>query len=530
MAVTSTAGRNGMPLAERPDDRETLARRHAPILILWPEIPASAAATGSIRDAHARADVRTASRATGGAHVNRDFHPCDVRLILSHAQAWEPASPLPLMPEWFSRAYRDLARLFFWPIAGLVMASLLALALAQGLAPVAQRTLEIGVLVVLATLYLATVRSPILVPLDYWHHLNHAVLGLGVVTAWGTAFGSRRLWLFGPIIVVPTLFSVLTGLAMRIVAGLTNAVLDVLQRARNALLRLREGATPEQAEAPHTSSLFHGLKAPHEYSSRAELFYRDPQTREPIHRADQRAHWAAYARIRAAGAPAPVCYARVLDPDEEGLRAIQYWFCYYYNDWANTHQGDWESAIVFLRGDRPVAVAASQHEFGEYRGCRHIQWREDRPVLYVAAGSHAIYFDEGAHVAERPVAGLQLTALDAALLGRDVLDFVDFTVTRTGPFAVLDSTEVRLLPDPDPQSGRWGHVPHDPACPGGCAYDFEWLDFPGRWGAAAVAVSPGSSGPRGPAFTGLKWDNPWIWARTMCRACRACEAQSGGRR
>lgn len=512
---------------ETLEDKERLARRYAPILLLCPEIPISRSSTASIRSVYTRPDVRLASRPTDGAHMTRDFHPCDVRLILNHAQAWEPAAPLPLVPQWFSRAYRDLTRFFFWPIATLVVLSVLTLAFAQGLLPPAARNaVQIGILVVLGIVYLVTLRSPILVPTDHWHLLNQAVVGAGLILAWGAAFGTRQLWLLGPVIVIPTVLSVVTSFAMRIAAGLTNLILDLLRKARNRLLRLRMGGKWQTPEEPHTSRrLFHGLRAAHEYTSRAELFYRDPQTQEPIHRANRGAHWAAYSRIRAQEPYEPVYYARVLDPDADGVRAIQYWFCYYYNDWAYTHEGDWESAIVFLRDGKPVAVAAAQHERGEYRDCRHVAWRGERPVLYVAVGSHAVYFDAGAHIAERPVAGLQLTALDATLLGRDILDFIDFTTAGPERSIALDCANLVLIPDPDPESGRWGHLAHNSDCPGGCAYDFEWLNFAGHWGAAAIAINPGSSGPRGPAFSGLKWDNPRIWARTMCRACQACQAE-----
>jgi hypothetical protein len=501
---------------ETRDELEALARRYAPVLVACPEIPVDAAATAALRETHTRLDIRWASRPSDGAHMTRDFHPCDVRLILDHAQAWEPVTPLPFVPRWFSRAYRDMARFFFWPIAVLVALSGLLLMFAQGLPPTARNTVVTSVLIVLAVVYLVTLRSPILVPLDSWHHLNHAVIGLGVLTAWGTVFGTRTLWLVGPVIVIPTAFSILTSVAMRIAAGLTNVVLGVLQRARDLFMRLR-GAARRRPEERRISRLFHGLKAAHEYTAQAELFYRDPHTSEPIHRSHQGAHWAAYSRIRASEPHQPVCYARVLDPDASGVRAIQYWYCYYYNDWATTHEGDWESAVVFVKDGRPIAVAASQHERGEYRDSRDVEWRGERPVLYVAAGSHALYFGVGAQFAERPIAGLQLTALDATLLGRDILDFVDFTVSGDDRSTTLDALGVVLIPDPDPATGRWGHLEHDPQCKGGCALDFEWLNFAGHWGAAAVALIPGSSGPRGPAFSGLKWDNPDMWARTMCR-------------
>jgi nucleotide-binding universal stress UspA family protein len=74
----------------------------------------------------------------------------------------------------------------------------------------------------------------------------------------------------------------------------------------------------------------------------------------------------------------------------------------------------------------------------------------------------------------------EVTALDASVLGREVLDFVDFTVSNPELSVTLDSVAVILIPDPDPDSGRWGHQPHDAHCRGGCEYDFEWLNFPGH--------------------------------------------------
>lgn len=514
--------------ASRPADgwkeKVALARRYAPVLVVWPEIPPDPAASPLIREEYGRPEGRSASYVRAGAHLTRDFHPCDVRLILNHAQAWEPTSPLPLVPPWFARAYRDFARFFFWPITGLVLVSMLLLALAQGLPDLPRRSVEIGVLIVSGALYLVMVRSPILAPVDYWHHLNHAVVGLAVVVAWGTVFGTRELWVLGPIIAIPTVLSFLTSVAIRIVAGLTDMVLSALQRGRDFVLRLFLGGIRGQPPERHTSHLFHGLKAAHEYSQRAELFFRDPRTQKPMHRSDRGAHWAAYARIRAREEHTPVYYARCLESDEDGVQVIQYWFCYYYNDWANEHEGDWETAAIFLRDGEPVAAACSEHEGGEYREWNHVERSGERPVLYVAAGSHALYFEPGAHLTERPIAGLQITALDAGLLGRDVLDFVDFTPTNLDPALTLDRARVIVIPDPDPGSGRWSHLDHDRGCFGGCQYDFEWLNFPGRWGAT-VSFSVGRSGPKGPAFSGFKWDNPRMWARTMCRPCRACEGE-----
>ena len=54
-------------------------------------------------------------------------------------------------------------------------------------------------------------------------------------------------------------------------------------------------------------------------------------------------------------APKPTVYAHVAkDPDYPGKVALQYWFFYPFNDFNNTHEGDWEmTQLVFDARMRP---------------------------------------------------------------------------------------------------------------------------------------------------------------------------------
>jgi hypothetical protein len=92
--------------------------------------------------------------------------------------------------------------------------------------------------------------------------------------------------------------------------------------------------------------------------------------------------------------------------------ALQYWFHYYYDDWANRHEGDWEGITLLLElsreafeQDRELDDAAllngitvldvgySIHEDGYRRAWQDVQrTRDDRPIVYVARGSSASYF------------------------------------------------------------------------------------------------------------------------------------------
>ncbi len=89
---------------------------------------------------------------------------------------------------------------------------------------------------------------------------------------------------------------------------------------------------------------------------------------------------------------------------------LQYWLFYFYNDYqlsfgVGTHEGDWE--VVQYRydaeADAPDVAVYAQHRFGELREWDKVEKHAsdpDRPVVYVARGSHAAYFEAGFHQTE----------------------------------------------------------------------------------------------------------------------------------
>ncbi len=86
---------------------------------------------------------------------------------------------------------------------------------------------------------------------------------------------------------------------------------------------------------------------------------------------------------------------------------LQYWLWYFYNDYQlsfalGTHEGDWEMVqyrIDDAAGHPDIAVYA-QHRYGEMRDWDAIEKLAGRPVVYVARGSHASYFEAGFHQTE----------------------------------------------------------------------------------------------------------------------------------
>jgi Vacuolar protein sorting-associated protein 62 len=134
-----------------------------------------------------------------------------------------------------------------------------------------------------------------------------------------------------------------------------------------------------------------------------------------------------------------------------GLTWVQYWLWYLYNPKrfvvTGEHEGDWEFVQVGYAGETPICMTASQHKAGGARMWWELEHREGRPVVYVAHGSHANYFE--------PVK--MQTAFDDEADGRG-LELDSVTWRRFGPWASW--------------SGRWGNSsgagdsPESPGCQG----------------------------------------------------------------
>lgn len=89
---------------------------------------------------------------------------------------------------------------------------------------------------------------------------------------------------------------------------------------------------------------------------------------------------------------------------------LQYWLWYFYNDYRlsfdiGLHEGDWEMVQYRMAADlgQPDIAVYAQHRYGEMREWDKIEKLADdpnRPVVYVARGSHASYFEAGFHQTE----------------------------------------------------------------------------------------------------------------------------------
>jgi hypothetical protein len=176
----------------------------------------------------------------------------------------------------------------------------------------------------------------------------------------------------------------------------------------------------------------------------------------------------------------PVTYANVIAG--EGRVAIQYWFWYVFNDFNNTHEGDWEriqlifdaASVEEALAEQPAEVGYSQHAGGERAG-----WDDEKlsregshPIVYAAAGSHASNYGSGIYLG----------------WGENNSGFgCDDT---TGPSDRV-VPEVILLPNDIARA----------------AGPLTWLAWSGRWGERQPSFYNGIGGP-GPRAV---WTDPFTW-------------------
>jgi Vacuolar protein sorting-associated protein 62 len=197
-----------------------------------------------------------------------------------------------------------------------------------------------------------------------------------------------------------------------------------------------------------------------------------------------------YAAAEAAHGATPTTYGAYF---RRGDRiALQYWLFYPFNpyspavpqtpEYAQVHEGDWEFVTVILdRSGKPLLAGYSRHCSGAKRLWAKVEKRGQRPVVYVALGSHANYFAPGTFLLDKRCWPKEAVAVfeqngkplkDYAARGRIVSPRIS-RVTATTP---------------------------------------SWMRFPGAWGEDQYIVFPKVTfmyglGPTGPAFKKV-WKDP----------------------
>jgi hypothetical protein len=182
-------------------------------------------------------------------------------------------------------------------------------------------------------------------------------------------------------------------------------------------------------------------------------------------------------------APEAVVYAHIFTEDGYDALVMQYWLYFYFNDWNNNHESDWEFIqLVFDGADDaeealasgPTRVIYSQHGGGEQSdwGSSKVRKEGDRPVAYIAKGSHAIQY-----AAEK-------------FLGKGENGTGYGCDDGSGPSYRKDPV-ARVIP---------GEID-------GPENDFAWITYEGRWGQRQSGEFNGPTGPN----TKKPWTEPISW-------------------
>lgn len=187
---------------------------------------------------------------------------------------------------------------------------------------------------------------------------------------------------------------------------------------------------------------------------------------DPLRPGCDYADWSA--RINAAHAA--TVYARVVaDPAFPGQLSLEYWFFYVFNDYNNTHEGDWESIALVFDADTPAAALTMEPTavgFSQHGGAERARWGDDKlelvdgthPVVYPAAGSHANKYGRRLYLGR----------------GSEGLGCDDTT---------------------NPGSELRPRVAYVPMARADYVTQYPWLAFEGRWGERQRSFFDGPTGP-----------------------------------
>jgi hypothetical protein len=200
--------------------------------------------------------------------------------------------------------------------------------------------------------------------------------------------------------------------------------------------------------------------------------------------------------------------------------ALQYWYLYLYNDFRNKHEGDWEMVTIELAADgSPRQIGISNHMSGFRRAWSQVSKEHDRPVVYLARGSHAGYFRYqpqgfnvvwGVHSRKAPGRAGLLGILMAWLP-----HLLTFLAWRDHPPAdpILNPgvPEIQHGIRIDPKLVIMRDKPADPSS------DSWWMRYRGIWGSSHPRIigSIGVDSPWHQILQPMRWDDPVRWVRSL---------------
>jgi hypothetical protein len=214
-------------------------------------------------------------------------------------------------------------------------------------------------------------------------------------------------------------------------------------------------------------------------------------------------------------------YANIAPGSRPADEVLQYWTFYLYNHWENEHPADWECVQLFFnrKSREPVAAAYSNHlgclwrPWHKVRKLRDENGREtNHPLVYVARGSHANYF-EPKDIGYEPPFAVPLPTMPGRFKPR-LIGTRGANIGRQRDHVVLqESVAISQLTD------RYQlHVAPkdlqavDPFIPGHPHWNaWWWLTFRGKWAGGLQPI-------QGPAAQSRRWSQSFEWVRAEGQA------------
>ncbi|KAF7543788.1 hypothetical protein G7Z17_g10462 [Cylindrodendrum hubeiense] len=184
-----------------------------------------------------------------------------------------------------------------------------------------------------------------------------------------------------------------------------------------------------------------------------------------------------------------------------------FWFFFYSYNLGQTvfdirfgnHVGDWEHCMVRFENGVPRGIFFSEHEGGQAYAFEAVEKRGDRPVIYSAVGSHAMYAMPNTHSYILPF-NLLKDETDKGPLWDPALNHYAYHYDYTKEYGE-DTDELREPQSLVPASSN----PHAPT---------SWFHYRGRWGDEVYSLADPRqwrffgqyhyvTGPDGPKFKTL---------------------------
>lgn len=192
-----------------------------------------------------------------------------------------------------------------------------------------------------------------------------------------------------------------------------------------------------------------------------------------------------------------------------------FWFFFYSYNLGQTvlgirfgnHVGDWEHTMIRFENGVPRGIFFSEHEGGQAYAWNAVEKRGDRPVLYSAVGSHAMYALPGEHAYILPFRMLKDVTDKGPLWDPALNNYAyhyDYTAEHVGDIDIVRGSKDRITTDPHslvPASSN----PNAPT---------SWFHYDGRWGDEVYSLADPrqwrlfgqyhyTTGPFGPKFKTL---------------------------